>query len=130
MDISGYNMYYIYMSELHERLYNYAIYISYILYALALFGLSNYAPEYLDLLRDFIKLYISLVLIVKFNPFTHKSTYMSTFDKKLVFSSGVFLLLTTSITTIVEKYVINIVNKTPLYDNKFINRFTNQNANM
>ncbi len=45
------------MSELHERLYNYAIYISYILYALALFGLSNYAPEYLDLLRDFIKLY-------------------------------------------------------------------------
>ena len=118
------------MSELHERLYNYAIYISYILYALALFGLSNYAPEYLDLLRDFIKLYISLVLIVKFNPFTHKSTYMSTFDKKLVFSSGVFLLLTTSITTIVEKYVINIVNKTPLYDNKFINRFTNQNANM
>ena len=116
-------MYYIYMSELHERLYDYAIYISYILYALALFGLSNYAPEYLDSLRDFIKLYISLVLIIKFNPFTHKSGYISTFDKKLVFSAGVFLLLTTSITTIVEKYIVDIVDNSPVYDNKFINRF-------
>ena len=117
------------MSELHERLYDYAIYISYILYALALFGLSNYAPQYLDLLRDFIKVYISLVLIIKFNPFTHKSGYISTFDKKLVFSSGIFLLLTTSITSLVENYIINIVDKTPLYDNKIFNRFTNRNVN-
>ena len=43
------------MKELHERIYTYAVYISYILYALILFGITKYAPQYLDTLRNFIK---------------------------------------------------------------------------
>lgn len=99
------------MSKFHEELYKYAVYISYILYIIVLLGLSKYAPQYLDLLRDFIKIYISLILIIKFNPLKTNSSYMSEFDKKLVFSSGVFLLLTTSLTSFVEKYLNNIVKK-------------------
>lgn len=102
------------MKELHERIYTYAVYISYILYALILFGITKYAPQYLDTLRNFIKIYISLILIIKFNPFVERKKYMSEFDRKLVFSSGIFLLLTTSIITIVEKYFVKIVQKTPI----------------
>lgn len=105
------------MSKFHEQVYTYAMYISYILYVVVLLGLSYTAPQYLDLLRDFIKIYISLILIIKFNPLVQKNKIMTEFDKQIVFSSGVFLLLTTSITSLVERYLLDIIDKTPL--NKF-----------
>ena len=46
------------MTKLHESVYNYAIYGSYILYALILFGISSYAPAYLDMLKKIIKIKI------------------------------------------------------------------------
>jgi hypothetical protein len=96
------------MQPLHERLYDLSIYASYILYVLILFGVTNYAPSYLEWLKNAIKIYIAVLLIWRFNPFFsngNKCGYLSTFDRKIVFSSGVFLLLTTSVTSIIE-YVI------------------------
>ena len=111
------------MTKIHERVYNYAIYGSYILYALILFGISSYAPAYLEMLKNFIKIYISLILIIKFNPFMRDTKYMSEFDRKIVFSSGIFLLLTTSIISIVEHFLVKTLDKTPLQPlNSFINK--------
>lgn len=101
------------MSAIHEKIYDYAVYGSYILYGLALFGITSFAPDYLDSLRNIIKIYISLVLIIRFNPFTNKNSRISKFDKRLVFSSAIFLLLTTSITSLVEYYIFKIVKDTP-----------------
>ena len=100
--------------KIHEAIYNYAIYISYILYILIIFGITKYAPQYLDMLKNIIKIYVSIILIVKFNPYTFKEKKISEFDSRLVFSSGIFLLLSTSIISILEKYFIDIIKNTPI----------------
>ena len=102
------------MNKIHENMYNYAIYLSYLLYAFAIFGITKYAPQYLAALKNIIKIYVSLVLVIKFNPFTNKSNYLSDFDRKLVFSSGMFLLLSTSIISIIEHYISNIIKTTQM----------------
>ena len=50
------------------------------------------------------------MLIYRFNPFT-KKTSLSSDDKKMVFSSGVYLLLTTAIGDYLVAYKNNIENK-------------------
>lgn len=102
------------MNKLHENMYNYAIYLTYLLYAFAIFGVTKYAPQYLTNLKNIIKIYVSLVLVIKFNPITNKTNYVSNFDRKLVFSSGMFLFLSTSIISVIEHYIGNIVKLTPL----------------
>ena len=92
------------MTLIQETIYDYAIYGSYILYFLALFGITNYAPAYLEWLKNAIKIYISVLLIWRFNPFSQKRENLSRFDRKIVFTSAVFLLLTTSATSIVEHF--------------------------
>ena len=109
------------MSAIHEKIYDYAVYGSYILYGLALFGITSFAPDYLDSLRNIIKIYISFILIIRFNPFTNKNSTISKFDKRLVFSSAIFLLLTTSITSLVEHFIFKIAKDTPF--NNIANNF-------
>ena len=44
----------------------------------------------------FLKLYVSLIIIYKFNGFkSYKTFILSDIDRKIIFNSGVFLLLTT-----------------------------------
>lgn len=93
------------MTLIQETIYDYAIYGSYILYLLALFGITNYAPTYLDWLKNAIKIYISVLLIWRFNPLSQTRENLSRFDRKIVFSAGVFLLLTTSITSFFEHFI-------------------------
>ena len=102
-----------YMTPLHETVYTYTLYASYILYAIVLFGITKFAPQYLEYLKNFIKIYISLVLIIKFNPFAKSGKHLSDFDRKVVFSAGIYLLLTTSIISIVEVVLERIFKKTP-----------------
>ena len=51
--------------------------------------LSNNAPEYLHYLQLFVKIYVSLFLIYRFN-FFRKITF-NQFDSKIAFTSGLFL---------------------------------------
>ena len=103
------------MPEIYETIFTYALYGSYILYIIVLFGITTLAPEYLNTLRNFIKIYISLILIIKFNPFIKYNKYLSEFDKKLVFSAGIYLLFTTSIIEIIETNI----DKIPVLDTLF-----------
>lgn len=92
--------------EWHQNLYYILSYSIIILYIIAFVGLSFNAPKYLFLLREIMKIYISIILILRFNPY-YKNKYNKSnyeFDRKLVFSSAIILLLTTSVT----KY-INII---------------------
>ena len=91
------------MSDIYKNIFLYSIYISYILYFLALFGITNYAPKYLDYLKTFLKVYVGLVLIIFYNPLTYKKRQFTEFDRKIAFSSGLFLLLSTSIIGSFEK---------------------------
>lgn len=85
------------IKTIHQNIYNYLLYASYILIFLTLTGISSIAPQYLDKLYNFIKIYISTILLLKFNPFLNNNK-ISKFDKQLIFSASLFLLFTTSLT--------------------------------
>ena len=79
-----------------EYLYDKSYLIYYIIYFLSLFGVTIIAPKYLDYFTGFIKIYIALILIYRFNPFSGKIK-CDDHDKKLIFNCAIFLLLTTTI---------------------------------
>jgi hypothetical protein len=79
------------------------IYLTWFLYFAILLGLSANAPQYLDDLQYYVKMYVSLFLIVRFNPFTR--VRFNELDGKIAFSAGVFLLTTTAINSFLEMYL-------------------------
>ena len=82
-----------------KSFYSYLTTLS-ILYVLVLFGVSSYTPEYLVYITSLIKLYVSVILIYKFNPFMTK---IILFLKQIkIFYSGIYLLLT----TVIGEYLI------------------------
>lgn len=85
---------------LHEKIYYYMLTLSYITYLIIIFNLSTNYPSYLPFLNDMLKLYVIGFLIIRFNPFV--DTKFTKFDKKIVFSSALFLLLTTSFTSYLD----------------------------
>jgi hypothetical protein len=100
----------------HEHLFNIMLFLMYAIYIGTAIGLSiANAPNYLTTLDYYIKLYISLFLIIRFNPFT--KTEFTKFDKKVVYNAGVFLLATTTFTSIFKNYF----NKVKKSVNNFVN---------
>ena len=102
----------VFNKDLHSfqnKLFDTLTYITTILYIVIALGLSANAPEYLDYLNSFIKIYISLFLIYRFNPF--RSVNFTTLDSKIAFSSGLFLLGTTAIDNIIQNYILNQKNE-------------------
>ena len=96
------------IDEFQHRAFNFVVYISYFLYFLIVFGLMANAPEYLAQLQSYIKLYVSLFLIIRFNPL--RKLEFSELDKEISFSAGVFLFTTTTITEIIITYLTEIKN--------------------
>jgi len=93
------------MNDVYKKIFLYGINASYILYFIVLFGIGGYAPEYLSYLRSFLKIYIAILLIILYNPYTFKKKKeFGEFDRKLVFSSAIFLLLSTTAISGVEEY--------------------------
>jgi len=93
------------------------IFLSYSLYILFAIGIIKNAPEYLDSLDYYVKIYISLFLLWRFNPF-RKVTFTD-LDRKIVFSAGLFLFSTTAINKILTIYlddakykILENINKT------------------
>jgi hypothetical protein len=89
-----------------NNVYDILVYITWILYIVIALGLSANAPQYLDTLQYYIKMYISLFLIYRFNPF--RRVKFTGLDAKISFSAGVFLLATTAINNILQKYLTNL----------------------
>lgn len=94
---------------LQENTFQYVSYFSYILYFLVLFGISYSAPKYLYLLNIYMPIYVSLFLLIRFNPWKRFS--FTDYDRKIAFQAGIFLLLTTSLNTLLDKYFFNPVKE-------------------
>jgi hypothetical protein len=91
---------------LQTNLLNAVLYLTYILYIAIALGISANAPEYLDELQYYVKLYVSLFLIYRFNPF--RRVKFTALDAKIAFNAG-WLLLTTSIFNgVLKTYLDNI----------------------
>ncbi len=92
-----------------EHLFNIVIYASYFLIIMTALGLSETAPKYLSILDYYIRIYICLFLMWRFNPL--RSHYEFTdLDRKIAFSAGAFILTTTALNQYLEdikQYVTN-----------------------
>lgn len=76
--------------------------ITIILYILISFGLSKLAPQYLSYLQQFLKIYVSLFLIYRFNGF--RSVKLTELDRKIGFNAGVLLIGSDIINYIIKNY--------------------------
>jgi len=98
------------LHKYQELLFDIIIYMTYILVVVSAFGLSVQAPQYLSNIDYYIRVYICLFLMWRFNPL--RTTYEFTdLDRKIAFSAGVFILTTTALNQYVDdikKYVANI----------------------
>ena len=84
-----------------DKLFTIFIYVSYILIILSALGLSQTAPVYLKSLDYYVRIYICLFLMWRFNPL--RSSYEFTeLDRKIAFSAGAFILTTTALNQYLE----------------------------
>ena len=94
------------INNFQDKIFNLFIYVSYILIILSFFGLSNTAPKYLESLDYYIRIYICLFLIWRFNPIRHVDKFTD-LDRKIAFSAGIFILTTTAL----NNYLVDIKHK-------------------
>jgi hypothetical protein len=92
-------------SKWHKQLFIYALYLSYLLIFISLTGAVSWAPEYLSIIQKYIIYYISILLIGRFNPYMNITTF-DKYDKRIIFSAGITLLLTTSAVHVFENYIV------------------------
>jgi hypothetical protein len=97
-----YNMTSIY-NTLQHNIFDIFIYITWALYFMVILGLSVNAPEYLNTIQSFMRIYISLFLIYRFNSF--RTVKFTDYDAKISFSAGLFLLGSTAIDEIIKYYI-------------------------
>lgn len=90
------------LHNFQEFLFNIFIYLSYILIILSAFGLSQTVPTYLQSLDYYVRIYICLFLIWRFNPFRRQYEFTN-LDRKIAFSAGVFILTTTALNQYIEQ---------------------------
>ena len=95
-----------YFFGLHTLLITSFIYITYTLILFSILGLTEKGDEYLNTLNSYMKIYVSIFLIIRFNPFT-KTTF-NELDRKFAFTSGMFILTTTAVAQIGKQYITSL----------------------
>ena len=91
------------LHKYQERFFDLFLYASYFLIILSSLGLSQSAPKYLDNLDYYVRIYICLFLMWRFNPF--RTYYEFTeLDRKIAFSAGAFILTTTALNEYLEQF--------------------------
>lgn len=94
-------------------MFRYTRYLMYFLYIIVALGISSSAPVYLETLVYYTKLYVSLFLIFRFNPF--RITKFTPLDAKIAFNAGMFLLFATSVNGIIGFYLNNMKSNVNTY---------------
>ena len=97
------------LHEFQNKVFDIVIYITYILYILIALGLSANAPEYLDTLQHYIKIYISLFLMYRFIPL--RRVKFTELDAKIAFNAGWFLFVTTVVNSVLQNYINSITER-------------------
>ena len=95
------------IKKVNQLFFLYSLRASFLLYIIVLLGVGGFAPQYLEQLKSFLRIYIGSLLVVYYNPITYSERKFGEFDRQLVFSSGVFLLLSSTIIGSIESYLQN-----------------------
>jgi hypothetical protein len=94
--------------HIQNTIYDIVSYATFIIYIALELGLLAAAPEYLDDLQFYTKIYVALFLIIRFNPLRKAS--FTELDGKIAFGAGVFLISTTAMTTVLTNKFIRVKN--------------------
>jgi hypothetical protein len=81
------------LNKIQEKAFDIFIILSYILVIISFFGLSSNAEIILTKIDYYVKIYICLFLIWRFNPL-RKHYEFTNLDRKITFTAGVFILTT------------------------------------
>ena len=87
---------------LHNLLITMFIHITYSILLIYTLGFFDKGKEYLTILDSYMKIYVSIFLIIRFNPFSNNK--FNDLDRKFAFTSGMLILSTTAIAQLGEKY--------------------------
>jgi cytochrome c biogenesis protein CcdA len=93
-----------------ERTFDFTISITFVLLIVTLFGFSQKAPEYLSIIDYYLKIYICLFLIWRFNPFRSNIKFTD-LDAKISFNAGLLILASTALNQYVKFFETDIVSK-------------------
>ena len=90
----------------HEKIYLFFYYLAWILYIFSLIGLTQFGFKFFDGVQRYLRIYISLFLIIKFNPWgiVSKSGKITKFDRIIAFQAGIFILTTTLLNKVISNY--------------------------
>lgn len=86
-----------------SRVYMAIVGLLYAFYIMAFLGIYYVNPEYTKTLSLIVRLFVSFVLMYRFNPL-YKVT-MSESDRTLIFAAGFFLFVNTGMTEILFRYM-------------------------
>jgi hypothetical protein len=93
-----------------EKTFVFVVNTAFILLIVTLFGFSQKAPEYLTIIDYYLKIYICLFLIWRFNPFRSKF-HFTNLDAKISFNAGLVILASTALNEYVKFFEVDIVTK-------------------
>jgi len=96
------------LHKFQSTAFSYIVYVTWVLYIIVALGLISSAPEYLDYLQFYVKIYISIFLIWRFNPLFRRLDDFNELDARISYSAGLFLLTTTAINSALQTYIKNI----------------------
>ncbi len=82
--------------KLQLKFFNMFINISYLLIFISAIGFSSFSNGYLESMDYYIRIYICLFLLWRFNPL-RKHYEFTELDRKIAFSAGLFILTTTAL---------------------------------
>lgn len=92
--------------EFQEKIFDAIMTGIFILYIIVALGLSASAPMYLSTLEYYIRIYVSIFLLYRFNPF--RRIKFTELDRKIAFNAGLFLITTTALNQILENFKTEI----------------------
>lgn len=90
--------------SIHKHAIDIMVYGSYVLYAIAFSGILSLNPDYLSTLETITQIYISLFLIIRFNPFVNKST-MTKLDRDMAYKAGILLFLSSAAISVTSVFI-------------------------
>lgn len=81
--------------EINTIIFNLFVLIVWVLVILSFTKTYDMAPKYLEMISSYIRFYVCLFLLVKFNPFyTFGLSGFTELDKRIVYSSALIILTT------------------------------------
>lgn len=101
---------YLYMFGISIKNFYYLLNLSFVLlYVLYYTNFGGKTYKYLDILNEIYAIFVGIVLIYYFNPYNKEK--LNEFHKKIAFSAGILIILTTSISALIKE--VPIINKVP-----------------